>query len=338
MPGRIVVSIIGYINISMEFSKKIGMAVAAAATAGIALYAVSRMKPDIRKSTYPFAMKDGTILYLDKYESENWLHRRRPVIIFAYGGSFVRGRRDKPQYVDFMNYFARKGYVAIIIDYRKHLRHIAPERKKSTLGFLGALNEAIEFAAEDFADATSFVIEHADEWGIDVDNIIACGSSAGAITVLQTEYAICNGLPVASRLPEGFNYAGVMSFAGAISSKSLPEWKKKPCPIMMFHGDADRQVPFCQAAIRGVGGLWGSTSIAASLKAARAPYYFYIVNNASHEVCKTPMWLYRKVISEFLDKLVRRHKRVRITSQDYHSKETGVQKDFGLKDYIINNM
>ena len=135
----------------MEISKKIGMAVAAAATAGVALYAVSRIKPDIRKSTYPFAMKDGTILYLDKYESENWLHRRRPVIIFAYGGSFVRGRRDKPQYVDFMNYFARKGYVAIIIDYRKHLRHIAPERKKSTLGFLGALNEAIEFAAEDFA-------------------------------------------------------------------------------------------------------------------------------------------------------------------------------------------
>ena len=183
----------------MEISKKIGMAVAAAATVGVALYAVSKIKPDIRKSTYPFAMKDGTILYMDKYESENWLHRRRPVLIFAYGGSFVRGRRDKPQYVDFMNYFARKGYVAIIIDYRKHLRHIAPERKKSTLGFLGALNEAIDFASEDFADATAFVIEHADEWGIDADNIIACGSSAGAITVLQTEYAICNGLPVASR-------------------------------------------------------------------------------------------------------------------------------------------
>ena len=107
---------------------------------------------------------------------------------------------------------------------------------------------------------------------------------------------------------------------------------------MMFQGDADRLVPFRPAAIRGLGGLWGSTSIAESLKAAHAPYYFYIVNNASHEVCKTPMWLYRKVISEFLDKLVRHHKRVRITSQDYHSKETGVQKDFGLKDYIINNM
>ena len=70
----------------MEISKKIGMAVAAAATVGVALYAVSKIKPDIRKSTYPFAMKDGTILYMDKYESENWLHRRRPVLIFAYGG------------------------------------------------------------------------------------------------------------------------------------------------------------------------------------------------------------------------------------------------------------
>ena len=49
----------------MEISKKIGMAVAAAATVGVALYAVSKIKPDIRKSTYPFAMKDGTILYMD---------------------------------------------------------------------------------------------------------------------------------------------------------------------------------------------------------------------------------------------------------------------------------
>ncbi len=313
-------------------------AAAATAALGTALFAMSKIKSDIRKTTYRFAKKEGTTLYLDKYETENWLHRRRPVVIFAYGGSFIRGRRDKPQYVEFMNYLARKGYVAIIADYRKYLRHVAPERKKSTLGFLGVLNEAIDVAADDIADATAFVVDHADAWGIDRDNIVACGSSAGAITVLQLEYAICNSLPLASRLPEGFNFSGLMSFAGALAGKEMPMWKKRPCPILMFHGDADKRVPFCKAAIRGVGGLWGSAMIAASLKAAKSPYYFYIVDNASHEVCKTPMSEYRRIISEFLEKMVNKRKRVVITSQDHHSKETGVQKDFTLKDYIVANM
>lgn len=319
--------------------KKLALGASAVAAAlGSTFYLASKIKSDIRKSTYPFALKEGGLLLLDKYETENWRHRRRPVVIFAYGGSFMRGRRDKPQYVDFMKFLARKGYVAVIIDYRKRLRHLPPEKKKSTLAFLGALNEAIECASEDFADATKFVIDHADEWGIDTGNIIACGSSAGAITALQTEYSICNGLPIASRLPEGFNYAGLMSFAGAIANKEAPVWKKKPCPILMFHGDADRRVPVCEAAIRGVGGLWGSTTIAETLRMARSPFYLYIVDNASHEVCKTPMWEYRKVISEFLEKFVNKHKRVLITSQDHTSKETGIQKNFTLKDYIINNM
>ncbi len=78
--------------------------------------------------------------------------------------------------------------------------------------------------------------------------------------------------------------------------------------------------------------------IAASLKEAKSPYYFYIVDNASHEVCKTPMSEYRRIISEFLEKMVNKRRRVVITSQDHHSKEVGVQKDFTLKDYIVANM
>ena len=309
-------------------------------TAFLLLMAAALFAKGVECNTYIYGVQGNDTLRIDKYavpavKGDTAL---RPVVVFAFGGGFKGGSRAAADYLPFFNHLAEQGVIVVSADYRTGLKNLDPASVRTPDDFTMALQNAIGLAVTDFYGATAFVIENSEEWQADPSKIIACGSSAGAITVLQTEYAICNGLTVASRLPEGFNYAGVMSFAGAISGKSLPEWKKKPCPIMMFHGDADRQVPFSQAAIRGVGGLWGSTSIAESLKAAHTPYYFYIVNNASHEVCKTPMWLYRKVISEFLDKLVRHHKRVRITSQDYHSKETGVQKDFGLKDYIINNM
>ena len=55
-------------------------------------------------------------------------------------------------------------------------------------------------------------MDKADEWGIDSSQIVACGSSAGAITVLHGEYALCNASPLVQHLPVGFRYAGIVSF------------------------------------------------------------------------------------------------------------------------------
>lgn len=74
----------------------------------------------------------------------------------------------------------------------------------------------ISMAVEDLYDATAFIVDKADEWGIDSSQIVACGSSAGAITVLHGEYALCNASPLVQHLPVGFRYAGIVSFAGAI--------------------------------------------------------------------------------------------------------------------------
>lgn len=312
-------------------------AVAASVALGTALFAASRIRPDIRKTSCPFATKDGQVLYMDRYETENWFRHRRPVLIFAFGGGFCRGRRDNPQYVDFLNFMARKGYVVVAFDYRKGLRKLPSECRKSTRAFLGALQNAVSMAADDLIDVTAFVINHAHEWSIDPKRIVACGSSAGAMTVLQTEYELCNGTLHDGRLPAGFNYAGVVSFAGAVVAAARPDWKEMPCPVMLFHGDADKRVPFKKAAIPGIGGLWGSATIAETLKEKHAPYYIYIVENASHEVCKSPMTNYRNAILEFLDKFVRGKQQQYVTAQNHHDKHA-VRKDFSIKEYILNNM
>ena len=323
----------------MNIGGKVALTASAALAAlGTAYFIASKAKSDIKESTFPFAMKDGSVLYLDKYESENILHRHRPVVIFTYGGGFVSGHRNKPQYIEFMNFLAREGFIAIICDYRKSLRHIDPEKGKSSLGMLQAMFEAVEKASDDFIDATAFVLDHADDWGVDTNCIIASGSSAGAITALQTEYNICNGRVKSKKLPENFNYSAVMSFAGAIYDNHPLKWDKKPCPFLLFHGDADGRVPFNKVNFRDLVGLWGSMSIAKSLKSAKSPYYFYIVENEGHAVCKTPLTENQKNVKEFIYHFVKRHKRLIVTTKDHRIKGEGIRKNFGLKDYIYNNV
>lgn len=78
----------------------------------------------------------------------------------------------------------------------------------------------LAMATGDLYDATAYVCDHASAWSVDKTRIVASGSSAGAITVLMGEYGICNGHPLArQKLPQDFNYAGVISYAGAILTR-----------------------------------------------------------------------------------------------------------------------
>ena len=134
--------------------------------------------------------------------------------------------------------------------------------------------------------------------------IIACGSSAGAITVLQGAYKLCHSDTLTVRLPEGFNYAGVISFAGAIFSRNgRLEWPVHPSPILLFHGDADKNVPYNKIEFFNLG-FYGSAFIAKQLKAQKAPHYFYSVENTGHEMSTRPMKQNLDEIHTFLEKMV----------------------------------
>ena len=130
-------------------------------------------------------------------------------------------------------------------------------------------------AVEDLFSATLFIIENHEKLQINPTKLITSGSSAGAITALQAEYAIANRTSLAAVLPEGFDYAGVMSFAGAIFSvDGKPKWKNKPAPIIMFHGNSDQQVPYDKATMMGIG-FYGPKYLSEELAKENCPYWFY---------------------------------------------------------------
>ena len=177
----------------------------------------SPITPD---GTYLYAERDTCDLYLDVYNPAKGSQtsidgKKKPTIVFMFGGGFIGGTRDDASYNQWFRTLTQNGYRVISIDYRLGLKG----SDKVGVAQVNVLDKAIHMAVEDLFSATVFMIDNAETLGIDPENIVVSGSSAGAISVMQAEYEICNSTSWTEVLPEGFNYAGVMSFSGAILSR-----------------------------------------------------------------------------------------------------------------------
>lgn len=291
------------------------------------------------KETIIFAVKGQDTLRLDKYQKrEPQAVSPKPVVLFAFGGGFKAGERDRKDYIPFFEFLAENGYVVVSTDYRPALKKADRSQLASVQGFVASLQNAIYTAVEDFFDATHYIIKHSKDWNVDINQMVASGSSAGAITALQAEYELCNRTELTKRLPDAFHYAGVVSFAGAICNLGSLQWKEKPCPLMMFHGDADRTVPYEKAVIEGLGGLWGSAHIVKQLVGMGTSYYFYNVENRGHVIADSPMQNNKYDVLSFLYNQVLKKQKQAIVTNECVPGEAPAKKDFTLTDYIRENM
>lgn len=301
-----------------------------------ALAASSAMAITPHKNTYKFAEKSGQELYLDHYISP--VEGERGCVVFLFGGAFIKGVRDNSAYDPYFKYLTEIGYDVFSIDYRLGLKQFAEQGiTPSMREAISALNSSIKYAVEDLYSATLFIMDHAQEWKINTHRIVISGSSAGAIAVLQAENELCNKSELSSSLPEGFRYAGVISFAGAIFNiNNEPKWQRTPAPMMLFHGNSDNQVPYKKATILGTG-FYGSQYIANQLKKKSAPYWFYTTKHADHEMAVTPMHTNLYQIGVFLKDFVENgEKESRITTVS----DTAIPKrktSFRVKDYLNAN-
>lgn len=296
---------------------------------------VGAAQQNSEKSTHRFAVKDGCELFLDHYRAVvDDANSRRPCVMFVFGGGFVGGVRDAERYLPYFERLTADGYDVVSIDYRLGMRDV---HDPNVVEAVMAFRKTVSMAVEDLYDATLYVLEHADEWNIDTTKIIASGSSAGAITVLQAENGICNGIEAAQRLPENFNYGGVVSFAGAIFSVTgKPSWERNPCPVLMFHGTADRNVPYRKGAVLGVG-FFGSATIADQLYEADSPYWFYSVDYEDHSLAESPMTDNLDVIETFIERFVLEGHKAKIVDMYCNEACADRKTDFSIFDYLGSN-
>lgn len=288
----------------------------------------SVMQRAITKQTHLYAVKGTDSLYLDHYAAP--VEGKRPCVMFVFGGGFVGGARDHD--TEYFLFLANNGYDVVSIDYRLGMRGV---ESPGIIEFLKAMDKTINIAVEDLYSATNFILDHANEWQIDPTKIVVSGSSAGAITSLQAEYAICNSLPVAKSLKEGFNYAGVIAFAGAVFTlDGAPKWEKLSAPTLLFHGSSDTQVPFTKMAAFGIG-MYGSKYIADKLHDGGMPYWLYSVEYETHSMSSKPMHENHKEILLFLDEYVMQQRPLQRTTHTI-DKNIPKRKTFFLPTDFIN--
>ena len=254
-------------------------------TVSAALTVQAKETPISPDGTYLYVQRDTCDLYMDVYNpakgSQTTIDgKKKPTIVFMFGGGFIQGTRDDESYNDWFKMLTQNGYRVVSIDYRLGLKGSS----KVGIAQVNVLDKAIHMAIEDLFSATNFMIDNAETLGIDPSNIVISGSSAGAISAMQAEYEICNRTSWAQVLPSDFNYAGVMSFSGAIlSRKGKVKYAEEPCATLMLHGTADGLVPYKQIAFFNLG-FFGGGKLVERFKKFDYNYNMYHFIDYGHEI------------------------------------------------------
>lgn len=205
-------------------------------------------------------------LRLDVYEPAGDVLDQRPVMIVAFGGSFITGTRA--DVAPLCQAFARMGYVAVAPDYR--VGFFLPNEVTTT--------RAVMRGAHDMKACVRFlrktVAEQGNPYKIDPDRIIIGGVSAGAISALHATYldqdeeipAILQGESAALGGVEGNSGSpgyssevfAMYSFSGALGDTLWIEPGDKP--LVSIHETGDNVVPYYTQQVSVIGIPTGLTA------------------------------------------------------------------------------
>ncbi|MEL7248625.1 MAG: carboxylesterase family protein [Bacteroidota bacterium] len=193
-------------------------------------------------------------LFLDVYEPVGDEQSMRPVIVMAFGGSFITGQRQ--DLASLCEFYARQGYVAVTIDYRLYDLPLLPlptadEMREVVVKSISDYRAAIRFLREDAATDNQF--------RIDPDQVYIGGVSAGAIAAAHTAVLdetdeiddFLLGLIEANGGFEGNSSTnteyssavqGYINMSGALSDASWMD--ENDPPFVSIHDDGDTVVPY----------------------------------------------------------------------------------------------
>ena len=169
------------------------------------------------------ALGGGNVdLKMDVYEPTGDTETNRPVIVMAFGGSFIGGNRSQVAFLG--NIFAKLGYVVVANDYR--VGFFLPSQISTTLAVLRGSHDMK--ACVRYLKKT--VAEDGNPYGIDPDRIIIGGVSAGAISAIHAAY-----LNLDSQVP-AYMANDTAGLGGMEGNSGSPGYSSEPLAVLSFSG------------------------------------------------------------------------------------------------------
>ena len=197
-----------------------------------------------KKVTYKEVKHDKLVLQVF-YPKDFDESKKKVAMVFFFGGGWLDGGRS--QFRQHAKYFSDRGLVCFLADYRtKHKNNTSPFE-----------------SVKDAKSAMRYIRSNAKEFGVDPDQIIASGGSAGghlaASTAFITEYndkrddlsvsSVPNALvlfnPVIDNGPEGYGYDRIGDEYPKFSP--MHNIKAGAPPIIFFLGTKDHLIPVATA-------------------------------------------------------------------------------------------
>lgn len=150
--------------------------------------------------------------YFNLFSPKNTLNKKRPLFLYIHGGGWISGvtqMRDT-----YVSAWAEKGFFAASVSYT-----YAPQK-------------TFPFQLREIFKAIDFLYDHAEEYGIDMDNVVVSGESAGGYFISYLAACCCDNslldeLNITFRHRKDFRIKAIISNCGCYSVESLTD-KSKP--------------------------------------------------------------------------------------------------------------
>ncbi len=205
-------------------------------------------------------------LTLDIYYPEGDIETKRPLIIWAHGGSFLGGTKDDADIVYFCNEFAKRGFVCASINYR--LGYELPIDSTAAV-------RTVYRALQDGRASVRYMRSVANQYNIDKNRVYFGGTSAGAFIALNIGFLnLPEEVPAyvdtsartdinlnprfgldgiegkTNDIQESSEIQGIINFCGATKvTKWMDDAYSRNIPMISMHGTEDGTVPYATRVI-----------------------------------------------------------------------------------------
>lgn len=181
-------------------------------TEALAYSVMYRPTPDelvyVKKQKYG----EGKAQYIHTYSHKNLLNKKKPLFIYIHGGGWISGITEMRN--NYIAEWAKKGFFTASISYT-----YAPQK-------------AFPHQIKEIFSAIDFILDRADEFNIDSDNIVLAGESAGGyyvayIASCMTDKTILEKLNINFNHKDTFKIKAIVSHCGCYDLQRLTDSKKR---------------------------------------------------------------------------------------------------------------